>query len=90
MQCNSGRFKFDGGAATYVGTALLGFLLTVRTLGIWFPFVMAYWSCYLLSDTSTPVHFMADLAGDSAFPIEADTRNLGWGLKQQEKTSDHG
>ncbi len=33
---------------------------------------------------------MADPAGDSAFPIEADTRNLGWVLKQQEKTSDHG
>ena len=35
-------------------------------------------------------HFMSDLAADSALPIETDTRNLGWGLKQQEKTSDHG
>lgn len=40
MQTNSGRFKFDGGAATYVGTALLGVLITVLTLGICYPFAV--------------------------------------------------
>ena len=40
MQSNSGRFKFDGGAATYVGTALLGVLITVLTLGICYPFAV--------------------------------------------------
>jgi len=40
MQNNSGRFKFDGGAATYVGTAVLGFLLTVVTFGICYPFAV--------------------------------------------------
>jgi uncharacterized membrane protein YjgN (DUF898 family) len=28
------RFTFDGGAGTYLGTALLGFLITICTLGI--------------------------------------------------------
>jgi len=36
----SGRFTFDGGAATYVGTALLGFLITVLTLGVCYPFAL--------------------------------------------------
>jgi len=36
----SGRFTFDGGAATYVGTALLAFLITVLTLGICYPFAV--------------------------------------------------
>ena len=40
MQSNSGTFKFDGGAATYVGTALLGALITVFTLGICYPFAV--------------------------------------------------
>ena len=31
MARKSGRFHFDGGAATYVGTAILGFLITVCT-----------------------------------------------------------
>ena len=31
MTRNSGRFQFDGGAATYVGTAILGFLVTLCT-----------------------------------------------------------
>ncbi len=34
----SGRFTFDGGAATYVGTAVLGALITLFTLGICYPF----------------------------------------------------
>lgn len=36
----SGRFAFDGGAATYIGTGLLGFLITVLTLGICYPFAL--------------------------------------------------
>lgn len=34
----SGRFVFDGGAGTFVGTAILAFLVTVCTLGICYPF----------------------------------------------------
>lgn len=33
-QSNSQRFTFDGGAGTYLGTAILRQLLTVLTLGI--------------------------------------------------------
>ncbi|MDB4103118.1 YjgN family protein [Acidimicrobiales bacterium] len=33
-------FYFDGGAATYFGTGLLAFLVTVLTLGIAFPFAL--------------------------------------------------
>ena len=33
-------FAFDGGAATYFGTALLGFFITVLTLGICYPFAL--------------------------------------------------
>ena len=40
MTYNSGRFRFDGGAATYIGTALLGVLITVVTLGICYPFAL--------------------------------------------------
>jgi uncharacterized membrane protein YjgN (DUF898 family) len=40
MARNSGRFHFDGGAATYVGTALLGLLITICTLGICYPFAL--------------------------------------------------
>lgn len=40
MAPNSGRFRFDGGAATYWGTALLGLVITVGTLGICYPFAL--------------------------------------------------
>lgn len=40
MANNSGRFHFDGGAATYVGTAILGALITIGTLGICYPFAV--------------------------------------------------
>lgn len=36
----AGVFRFDGGAATYIGTALLGLLLTVVTFGICYPFAL--------------------------------------------------
>ena len=36
----SGRFTFDGGAATYLGTGILGFLITLFTLGICYPFAL--------------------------------------------------
>ena len=34
------QFAFDGGAATYLGTALLAFFITVLTLGICYPFAL--------------------------------------------------
>jgi uncharacterized membrane protein YjgN (DUF898 family) len=37
MAYNSGRFRFDGGAATYLGTGILAMLVTVFTLGICYP-----------------------------------------------------
>ena len=40
MQINSGRFKFEGSAATFIGTALLGVLLTVISFGICYPFAV--------------------------------------------------
>jgi uncharacterized membrane protein YjgN (DUF898 family) len=36
----SKAFVFDGGAATYVGTALLGFIVTICTLGLATPFAI--------------------------------------------------
>lgn len=33
-------FQFDGGAATYLGTALLAVLITVCTLGFRYPFAL--------------------------------------------------
>jgi|tagenome__1003787_1003787.scaffolds.fasta_scaffold20985243_5 uncharacterized membrane protein YjgN (DUF898 family) len=40
MATKSERFHFDGGAATYLGTGFLGFLITVCTLGICYPFAL--------------------------------------------------
>jgi uncharacterized membrane protein YjgN (DUF898 family) len=40
MPRNSGRFTFDGGAATYVGTGILAALITICTLGICYPFAV--------------------------------------------------
>ncbi|HET7414094.1 MAG TPA: hypothetical protein VFI97_00150 [Arthrobacter sp.] len=40
MTRNSGRFQFDGGAATYVGTGVLAVLITVVTAGICYPFAL--------------------------------------------------
>jgi uncharacterized membrane protein YjgN (DUF898 family) len=40
MAHNSGRFRFDGGAATYLGTGILALVLTVCTLGICYPFAL--------------------------------------------------
>lgn len=36
----SKSFKFDGGAGTYLGTAILAFLITVSTLGICYPYAL--------------------------------------------------
>lgn len=36
----SERFKFDGGAATYLGVGILGAVITVVTFGICFPFAL--------------------------------------------------
>jgi uncharacterized membrane protein YjgN (DUF898 family) len=40
MARNSGRFHFDGGAATYVGTGILALLITIFTLGFCYPFAL--------------------------------------------------
>ena len=40
MQYNSKRFSFDGGAATYLGTAILAILITIVTFGICYPFAL--------------------------------------------------
>jgi uncharacterized membrane protein YjgN (DUF898 family) len=40
MARNSGRFHFDGGAATYLGTGILAVLVTVFTAGICYPFAL--------------------------------------------------
>lgn len=40
MARNSGRFRFDGGAGTYLGTGILAVLVTVLTLGICYPFAL--------------------------------------------------
>ena len=43
-----GRFRFDGGAGTYVGTGVLAVLITVCTLGICYPFALVLlerWRC---------------------------------------------
>ncbi len=34
------RFTFDGGAGTYLGTAILGALITTITLGICYPYAL--------------------------------------------------
>jgi uncharacterized membrane protein YjgN (DUF898 family) len=36
----SKHFTFDGGAATYIGTGLLAFLVAVVTLGIAYPYAL--------------------------------------------------
>ncbi|NEM05488.1 DUF898 family protein [Geodermatophilus normandii] len=36
----SGRFRFDGGAATFVGTGILAALVTICTFGICYPFAL--------------------------------------------------
>lgn len=36
----SQAFRFDGGAGTYLGTAILALLVTVCTLGIAYPFAL--------------------------------------------------
>jgi uncharacterized membrane protein YjgN (DUF898 family) len=36
----SKSFQFDGGVGTWIGTALLGFLITTVTFGICYPFAL--------------------------------------------------
>ncbi|MCH1868789.1 DUF898 family protein [Nocardioides sp. CFH 31398] len=40
MARNTGRFHFDGGAGTYLGTGILALLITVCTFGICYPFAL--------------------------------------------------
>ena len=48
MAHNSGRFHFDGGAGTYLGTGILAVLITLFTAGICYPFALVLserWRC---------------------------------------------
>ena len=48
MAHKSGRFQFDGGAGTYLGTGILAALITIFTLGICYPFALVLlerWRC---------------------------------------------
>ena len=48
MARNSGRFHFDGGAGTYLGTGILAALITICTAGICYPFALVLlerWRC---------------------------------------------
>jgi len=36
----SKNFIFDGGAATYLGTGILGFLITILSLGLFYPYAL--------------------------------------------------
>jgi uncharacterized membrane protein YjgN (DUF898 family) len=40
MARNSGRFYFDGGAVSYLGTGIIAALITICTFGICFPFAL--------------------------------------------------
>lgn len=46
------RFRFDGGAATYVGTGILAFLLSVFTLGLGTPWAATLWLRWATKHTS--------------------------------------
>jgi uncharacterized membrane protein YjgN (DUF898 family) len=48
MAHNFGRFHFDGGAGTYLGTGILAALITICTAGICYPFALVLlgrWRC---------------------------------------------
>jgi len=40
MARNSGRFYFDGGAVSFLGTVIIAVLITMCTFGIGFPFAL--------------------------------------------------
>ena len=40
MDHKSGRFYFDGGAASFVGTGVIAAAITIATFGIGFPFAL--------------------------------------------------
>jgi uncharacterized membrane protein YjgN (DUF898 family) len=40
VRAQTRQFAFDGGAGTYIGTALLGFVITLFTLGLCYPFAL--------------------------------------------------
>lgn len=60
------RFSFDGGAATYVGTAILGILITTFTLGICYPFAVVLterWRCKHTFIDGQPLVFTGSAVG---------------------------
>lgn len=40
MARNAGRFYFDGGAASFLGTGIIAALITICTFGMGFPFAL--------------------------------------------------
>jgi uncharacterized membrane protein YjgN (DUF898 family) len=66
MARNSGRFRFDGGAGTYLGTAILAVLITIFTLGICYPFALVLlerWRCKHTYIDGQPLVFTGSAIG---------------------------
>jgi uncharacterized membrane protein YjgN (DUF898 family) len=66
MTPNQHRFTFDGGAATFWGTALLAGLITVLTLGICYPFgvvLMQRWQAKHSAIDGRPLVFTGKAIG---------------------------
>jgi uncharacterized membrane protein YjgN (DUF898 family) len=59
----SEHFAFDGGAATYVGTFLLAFLVTVCTLGIAYPWALCMKQRWIAKHTIVDGHRCRFTAG---------------------------
>ena len=69
----NGSFSFDGGAGSYLGTALLGALVATITLGICYPFsfvLMEQWRQSIRSSRASnwcsPVQVQVSLASGSS------------------------
>jgi len=62
----NGRFTFDGGAADYLGTAILGALITFCTFGICYPFsvvLMQRWRAKHSRIDGAPLVFTGSAVG---------------------------
>ena len=47
----SEQFTFDGGAATYIGTAILGWIITAVTFGIGYPWSLCMFHKWVVEHT---------------------------------------
>ena len=62
----SGRFTFNGGAANYIGTALLGGLITICTAGICYPYALVLgerWKAKHSTIEGRPIKFTGSATG---------------------------